>query len=149
MDNIYSHKSLMRQGWHPQIFMAGLTCLQCPKKPLRAGLHQLVPAGVRGWRMRKGWRKDEGRRCWHHPAQTCTTLLTGLVNNLESSQPWDRECWDAQSSSLPQLLGAGVPAVLNHSTSSQAFFCWPIKQKQVIKKNLIPDLSGLHSEILF
>lgn len=48
-------------------------------------------------------------------------ILIGLENNLDSSQLWHRQCWDAQSSSLPHLLGAGVPAVLNHSTRSQVF----------------------------
>lgn len=68
--------------------------------------------------------RDVGRRCRYPLAQTITSLRLILIvsgNKLDSSCAGDGAyCYD-EGSPCPKLLGAGVPAVLNHSTILHAF----------------------------
>lgn len=152
---IYPHNSLTRQGWHPQIFMAG-TAL--PTVPQETSDSRVTSAGA-CWH--EGLEDEEGMKeemkegdvdsLQHKPE----AILIGLGNNLDSSQLWHRQCWDAQSSSLPHLLGAGVPAVLNHSTRSQAFFFFPLAFKAETShwnksnKSYPRSVTDMHSKIIF
>lgn len=96
--------------------------------------------------MKEEMKKGDADTIQHKPAQAWGSP-DWLGKQSGEQAALHRECWDAQS--FPSYWELVSLLFLTTAQAHKPFFSWRLKQKQVIKINLIPDLLGMDTEILF